>query len=170
MNIVTPTIIVGEDEAFEQDVLGRSNFGQSLLNLVSQSSDELVISLDGKWGEGKTTFVRMWQGMLNQAKVPSIYIDAFANDYIDDAFIAIASSITTYIEENSVNPDDEKSKEFREKAKHVGVQLLSWTAKVGIKAATLGAIKDSDIEELKDIQSDVAKGLSTVVGYKSQRK
>jgi len=164
MNIVTPPIIVEENEAFEQDILGRSNFGQSLLNLVSQSSDELVISLDGKWGEGKTTFVKMWQGMLNQAEVPSIYIDAFANDYIDDAFIAVASAITTYIEENSVNPDDEKSKEFREKAKHVGVQLLSWTAKVGIKAATLGAIKDSDIEELKDIQSDVAKGLSTVVG------
>lgn len=164
MNIVTPPIIVRENEAFDQDVLGRSNFGQSLLNLVSQSSDELVISLDGKWGEGKTTFVKMWQGMLNQAEVPSIYIDAFANDYIDDAFIAVASAITTYIEENSVNPDDEKSKEFSEKAKRVGVQLLSWTAKVGIKAATLGAIKDSDIEELKDIQSDVAKGLSTVVG------
>lgn len=164
MNIVTPPIIVEENEAFEQDILGRSNFGQSLLNLVSQSSDELVISLDGKWGEGKTTFVKMWHGMLNQAEIPCIYVDAFANDYIDDAFIAVASAITTYIEENSVNPDDEKSKEFREKAKRVGVQLLSWTAKVGIKAATLGAIKDSDIEELKDIQSDVAKGLSTVVG------
>ncbi len=59
MNIVTPPIIVGENEAFEQDVLGRSDFGQSLLNLVFQSSDELVISLDGKWGEGKTTFVKM---------------------------------------------------------------------------------------------------------------
>ena len=164
MNIITPPIIVGENEAFEQDVLGRSNFGQSLLNLVSQSNDELVISLDGKWGEGKTTFVKMWQGMLTQANVPSIYIDSFANDYIDDAFIAVASAITTYIEENSANPDEEKSNEFREKAKQVGVQLLSWTAKVGIKAATLGAIKDSDIEELKDIQTDLAKGLSTVVG------
>lgn len=164
MNIVTPPIIVEENEAFEKDILGRSDFGQSLLNLVSRSSDELVISLDGKWGEGKTTFVKMWQGMLNQAEVPSIYIDAFSNDYIDDAFIAVASAITAYIEENSVKSDDEKSKEFKEKAKQVGVQLLSWTAKVGIKAATLGAIKDSDIEELKDIQSDVAKGLATIVG------
>lgn len=164
MNIVTPPIIVSENEAFEQDILGRSDFGQSLLNLVSQSSDELVISLDGKWGEGKTTFVKMWQGMLNQAEVPNIYIDAFANDYIDDAFIAVTSAIATYIEENAVNPDDEKSKEFRKKAKHVGVQLLSLTAKAAIKAATLGVIKDSDIEELKDIQSDVAKDLSTVVG------
>lgn len=164
MKIVTPPMIVKEDEAFDQDVLGRSEFGQSLLNLVSQSNDELVISLDGKWGEGKTTFVKMWQGMLTQSDVPNIYIDSFANDYIDDAFIAVASAITTYIEENSINPDEEKAKEFREKAKHVGVQLLSWTAKIGIKAATLGAIKDSDIEELKDIQSDLAKGLSSVVG------
>jgi len=164
MKIVTPPIIVGENEAFEQDVLGRSNFGQSLLNLVAQSNDELVISLDGQWGEGKTTFVKMWQGMLTQADIPNIYIDSFANDYVDDAFIAVASAITTYIEENSVRPDEGKSKEFKEKAKHVGVQLLSWTAKVGIKAATLGAIKDSDIEELKDIQTDLAKGLSTVVG------
>lgn len=164
MNIVTPPIVVGENEAFEQDVLGRSDFGASLLNLVSQSRDELVISLDGKWGEGKTTFVKMWQGLLTQAQVPNIYIDAFANDYIDDAFIAVASAITTYIEDNSVNPDVKKTEEFREKAKHVGVQLLSWSAKVGIKAATLGAIKDSDIEQLRDIQADVAKGLSTVVG------
>jgi len=67
MNIVTPSIIVGENEAFEQDALGRSGFGQSLLNLISQSNDELVISLDGQWGEGKTTFVKMWQGMLTQA-------------------------------------------------------------------------------------------------------
>lgn len=134
------------------------------MNLVSQSNDELVISLDGKWGEGKTTFVKMWQGMLTQSQVPNIYIDAFANDYIDDAFIAVASAITTYIKDNSISPDGEKSKEFSEKAKQVGVQLLSWTAKVGIKAATLGALKDSDIDELKNIQADVAKGLSSVVG------
>ena len=164
MKIVTPPIIVNENESFEQDVLGRSDFGQSLLNLISQSNDELVISLDGKWGEGKTTFVKMWQGMLTQSHIPNIYIDAFANDYIDDAFIAVASAITTYIEENSVKPNEKKTKEFIEKAKHVGVQLLSWTAKVGIKASALGAIKDSDIEELKDIKADVAKGLSTVVG------
>ena len=100
----------------------------------------------------------------DQAHIPNVYIDSFANDYIDDAFIVVTSAITTYIEENSVNPDEGKSKEFMEKAKHVGVQLLSWTAKVGIKAATLGAIKDSDIEDLKDIKTDLAKGLSNVVG------
>ncbi|QDF75041.1 MULTISPECIES: KAP family P-loop NTPase fold protein [Shewanella] len=164
MNIVTPTIILEDNESFEQDLLDRRNFCQSLLNLISKSSDELVISLNGEWGVEKTTFVKMWQGMLTQDQVPNIYIDAFANDYIDDAFISVASAIMAYIETNAVKPNDEKLKNFNKKARQVGVQLLSWTAKVGIKAATLGAIKDSDIEELKDIKSDLAKGLSTVVG------
>jgi hypothetical protein len=50
-----------------------------LLNIVVQSNDELVIALDGKWGEGKTTFVKMWQGLMAEANVPNIYIDAFSN-------------------------------------------------------------------------------------------
>lgn len=163
MRIVTPTIIIKEGESFEQDLLERSSFGNSLLNLVTHSNDELVISLDGQWGEGKTTFVKMWKGMLSEKGIPSVYIDAFANDYVDDAFIAVASAITSYIDENTVNPDEKKSKEFRENIKSVGIQLLSWTAKVGIKAATLGAIKESDLEDLKDIKSDLAKGVSNIV-------
>jgi len=35
----------------------------------------------------------MWQGLLKENGVPSIYIDAFQNDYTEDAFILIASAI-----------------------------------------------------------------------------
>jgi len=164
MRIVTPPIEINEGESFEQDILERKEYGESLANLVSNSSDELVISIDGRWGEGKSTFVKMWQGLLTNKDIPNIYIDAFANDYVDDAFISITSSITTYINENLSEDDAEKGAEFKEKAKNVGVQLLSWTAKVGVKAATLGAIKDSDIDDLKDIKNDLAKGVSSVVG------
>lgn len=164
MKIVTPPITLEENESFEQDILDRSDFGRALMNLTTQSSDELVISLDGRWGEGKTTFVRMWQGMLQDNSISSVYIDAFANDYVDDAFIAIASAISTFIDKHTVDANKEKVEEFKEKAKTIGVQLLSWTAKVGIKAATLGAIKDSDLDEMKDIQKDIAAGLSSVVG------
>ncbi len=165
IKIVVQPITVGKDEAFEQDILGRKGFGESLLNLVSLSSDELVISLDGKWGEGKTTFVKMWQGMLIKKDIHSIYVNAFENDYSDDAFIAIAGAITAYIAEHE-NKDEVKSdnfKEFKETAKVVGVKFLPWMAKVAIKTAALGAIKNSDFEELKDIKDDVVKGLSTVV-------
>ncbi|MBW8371040.1 MAG: KAP family NTPase [Thiobacillus sp.] len=161
MKIVTPALVVEELDAFKNDALERKSFGEALLNLVMRSNDELVISLDGKWGEGKTTFIRMWQGLLANEGVPSIYIDAFQNDYVEDAFISIASAITSYVDAHSEGGNNGSA--FKEKAKKVGVQLLSWSAKVGIKAATLGAIKETDIEALADIKNDVATGTSGVI-------
>ncbi len=164
MRLVTPQLIVQDKDAFINDALDRKSYGEALLNLVVRSNDALVISLDGKWGEGKTTFVKMWQGLLSEENVPNIYIDAFANDYVDDAFISVASAITNYAEENIIKEHHEKIADLKEKSKKVGGQLLSWSAKIGIKAATLGIIKDSDIEELKDIKGDLSKSVSDVVG------
>ncbi|MFC1360248.1 MAG: hypothetical protein G8D90_12210, partial [gamma proteobacterium symbiont of Clathrolucina costata] len=137
MRIVTPPLIVDEGDSFTKDALDRRGYGEALLNLVVSSSDALVISLDGKWGEGKTTFVKMWQGLLSESNIPNLYIDAFANDYIDDAFITVASAITNYAENNIIKDHREKLAELKEKSKIVGGHLLSWSAKIGVKAATL---------------------------------
>lgn len=161
MKLVTPPLVVQDLDAFKNDVLQRQQFGDALSNLVIRSTDELVISLDGKWGEGKTTFVKMWQGLLKERGIPSIYIDAFQNDYTDDAFISIASAITSYIDQYST--ETQKSLDFKDKAKKIGVRLLSWSAKIGIKAATLGAIKESDIATLSDIADDVAADTSEAI-------
>jgi nucleoside-triphosphatase THEP1 len=161
MKLVTPSLIVEDIDGFKNDTLQRKSFGEALSNLVSRSTDELVVSLDGKWGEGKTTFVKMWQGLLKENGVPSIYIDAFQNDYTEDAFISIASAITSYVDLNSTESD--KISDFSEKAKKVGVRLLSWSAKVGIKAATLGVIKESDIEALSEIGEQVAADTAETV-------
>ncbi|OGT90992.1 MAG: hypothetical protein A2514_07750 [Gammaproteobacteria bacterium RIFOXYD12_FULL_61_37] len=164
VRIVTPPLIVEEGDSFTKDALDRKGYGEALRNLVASSSDALVISLDGKWGEGKTTFVKMWQGLLSESNIPNLYIDAFANDYVDDAFITVASAITNYAENNIIKDHREKLAELKEKSKRVGGQLLSWSARIGVKAATLGIIKDSDIEELKDIKGDLSKTASDLVG------
>ncbi len=161
MKLVTPPLVVEDSDGFRNDVLQRQQFGDALSNLVTRSTDELVVSLDGKWGEGKTTFVKMWQGLLKEKGIPSIYIDAFQNDYTEDAFISIASAITSYVDQHST--EAQKSSEFKDKAKKVGVRLLSWTAKIGIKAATLGVIKESDIDALSEIGEDVAADTSETI-------
>lgn len=157
MKLVTPSLVVSESDGFKNDVLQRKPFGEALSNLVERSTDELVISLDGKWGEGKTTFVKMWQGLLKEKGIPSVYIDAFQNDYTDDAFISIASAITSYVDLHS---EGAGKKDFKEKAKKVGLRLLSWGAKVSIKAATLGVIKEADLEALGSIGEDAATDMS----------
>nr|WP_282103389.1 P-loop NTPase fold protein [Halomonas getboli] len=150
--------------------MDRKGYGEALRNLVDSSSDALVLSLDGKWGEGKTTFVKMWQGLLSESNIPNLYIDAFANDHVDDAFITVASAITNYAEKNIIKDHRGKLTELKDKSKEVGGQLLSWSAKIGVKAATLGIIKDSDIDELKDIKGDLSKTASDLVaGFVEER-
>jgi len=164
MRLVVPPLIVEETDSFKNDILERKGFGEALLNIIVQSEDELVIYLDGDWGEGKTTFVKMWQGLLAENSVPNIYIDAFSNDFIDDAFLSVASAITNYANKNIKKSNNKKLAELKDKTKKVGGRLLSLTTRIIIKAATLGAIKDTDIDELKDIKDDMAKSLSDMVG------
>lgn len=161
MKLVTPSLLVENSDGFRNDILQRQQFGDALSNLVMRSTDELVISLDGKWGEGKTTFVKMWRGHLKEKGIPSIYIDAFQNDYTEDAFISIASAITSYVEQNSAGSP--KILAFKDQAKKVGVRLLSWTAKIGIRAATIGIIKESDIDALSEIGNEVAADTSETI-------
>ena len=165
MRLTTPPISHDNINFKEHDALQREEFGNSLLNLITRTKEELVICLDALWGEGKTTFVKMWQNLLKDNEIYSIYFDAFANDYIDDAFIALASHMVTFVEQElqKSNPARKKLNDFKKSITQVGIPLLSWGAKVGIKAATLGVIKDNDIEELTDIKNDIAKGTSIVV-------
>ena len=163
MKIVISPLAIDIADGFKSDLdlFKRKPFGESLTRLITRSQGDLVISLDGRWGEGKSTFIKMWQGHLLEAGIPSIYIDAFENDFSEDAFISIASAITSYVEANSDATG--KTTAFKESAKKVGVQLLSWSAKVAIKAATSGVLDKTDIESLTKIGDDVAAAASDVV-------
>lgn len=153
MRIIAKQLIVEKNDGFANDAFGRSSFGQSLLNLITHTSDGLVISLDARWGEGKTTFVKMWQGMLAENGLPSIYIDAFQDDYANDAFLSLASHITAYAKEHSEFAD---AAEFKAKAAKILIHLLSWSGKVGAKALTLGLIGNAEVESLSKIEGDIA--------------
>jgi hypothetical protein len=158
MRLVTPEIEIDESNSFKNDKLAREPFAESLLSLITNVEDNLVISLDAPWGDGKTTFVKMWRGFLKAKGVKSLYFDAFANDSFEDPFMALVGNIDLLIErEFSDKPTTmQKLKEFKGKAVKVGTRLLSWGAKVGVKAVTLNVIKDRDIEQLKEIAEDIA--------------
>ncbi len=163
MKLIVPPLIISESEGFEQDLFGRKAFGESLKNVIINSDDALVISLDGMWGEGKSTFVRMWQGILTEDGIPNIYIDAFSNDYVDNAFISVASAINSYIESNAKDSSSVNVSTYKEKAKQIGIKLLSLGAKIGVKAITLGAFEKADIELVKSLGEDIASNSSDFV-------
>lgn len=164
MKLVTPQLEVISGEGFKHDVLQRKSYGEALLNLITRSEDELVISLNGQWGEGKSTFVKMWADWLSEQEIHCVYIDLFSTDYLNDPFITVAGAITEYFSGNIEKAEQEKLTELLQKTKSVGVNLASWSAKVGIKALTLGVIRENEIEELKDVKSDISTTAGSVFG------
>jgi predicted KAP-like P-loop ATPase len=95
MHIFLPALKVDDTEGFtpEKDIFGRATLGRGMTNLLSSVSEPVVLALDGQWGSGKTTFLKMWAGELRKAGFPVVYLDAFRNDYESDAFTAVASEI-----------------------------------------------------------------------------
>ena len=167
MKLIVPPINISEDDGFtsEVDIFNRKPLGEALLNLIQNTEDELVLVLDAPWGEGKSTFIRMWQGFLKDKKVPHIYFDAFENDYQADPFLAISSQIYSLIDEE----DEENHKEFKEKATSALKVVGRAGLRIGIKALTAGVLDETVLEDTGNIK-DVSKEASDLVdGYISKR-
>lgn len=145
MKIQVPELVVSKEEGFSErvDIFNRKPFGESLYNVVINTDDRLVIAIDSAWGEGKTTFIKMWQGLLYEKEVPSIYFDAFENDYYEDAFLALCSQIY-----NKIQKDDPSQIEgFSEKASSVAKVVGRVGLKVGVRALTSGLVDESALQE-----------------------
>lgn len=96
MRMTVPDTVISADDPFRGDALGRKPFAAALLSLVQRIDEPLVIALDALWGEGKTTFIRMWQHLLQQAGGHSFCIDAFATDALDSPFTVLTGEIAAF--------------------------------------------------------------------------
>lgn len=155
MRLFPPPFEVSLDEGFslERDLFGRAPIGEGLTRLLGSLDQPIVLGLDGDWGSGKTTFLRFWTGELRKADFPVVFFDAFQNDYAEDAFIALAGEVFALIEANK-KTHSKVAKKFASKAAGAGKVLLRSGLKVGVKAATLGALNATDLDDLADAISD----------------
>lgn len=144
-----------DTDGFKNDVLGRKSYGEMLRNIIINSEDELVICLDGEWGSGKTTFVKMLRGLLKQSDVHSIYIDAFRSDHVKDPFFAVASEISSFANTHGIKTAGKHN--LKDATIAVGVQLLSSGIDAVLKIATSGLVSASGISDIKDAMSNAVK-------------
>ena len=122
------------ETAWEGDLWDRRRLGEQLTNYVDRLNCGAVLGLDARWGEGKTWFVRHWAKHLDETQHNVIYLDAFANDYLDDPFLTIAAEISQTFKE-SKEIDDNEIKDFNAKTASV---LISLAAVIPIIAAKAG--------------------------------
>jgi energy-coupling factor transporter ATP-binding protein EcfA2 len=81
-------------DAFRECKLDRKKYAEILTAMVSHYRDGFVLALNGQWGSGKTTFVKMWQQYLIDDKFNTLYFNAWENDFEDDALVALLAELS----------------------------------------------------------------------------
>lgn len=164
MRLTPPVTDVTLYEGFtpEKDIFERKHLGVRLAHLMEHISEPIIGVLDAPWGSGKTTFARMLHGHLHQQGFPVIYFDAFANDYINDPFLAIIGEIIGLAEKKAQKLGHQR-KLLKEKAIAVSKIVARIGIKLGVKALTLGVMNASDLDDLGKISEEGADVIATTV-------
>ena len=87
------------DEPYRNDLLGLKPFGDTMKTLVKGVDGALVLSINGSWGTGKTTFLKMWEQSLKNDGLTTIYFSAWEDDYCDDPLISLVGQIRHALKE-----------------------------------------------------------------------
>ncbi|MFT5420883.1 MAG: hypothetical protein ACI9D5_001636 [Candidatus Endobugula sp.] len=167
MKLIVPPLNISYEDGFtpEVDVFNRKPFGESLFNLIKNTEDELVLALDAPWGEGKSTFIKMWKGLLTKNKAPCIYFDAFEHDYQPEPFLAISSQIYQLIDKD----DDVSHAEFKEKATSALKVVGRAGLRIGIKALTAGVLDETILDGAGNIKDASKEASDLIDGFVSSQ-
>lgn len=145
------------DDPFKNDTLEREGFADVVTNLIKTSSQPLVLSIDGTWGTGKTTFLKMWKGKLRKEGFFCLYFNSWENDFAEDPFLSFVSEI-----EGAISEDDslkDKVKNRLANVKRFGGALLKTGIPIAVRLVSQGIFE----WKIPD-GTDVSKGISNALG------
>ena len=152
---VNEIIEIPEDNPFQNDKLNRESIAENLENIIDATNDSMVLSIDASWGNGKTTFIKMWKQKIdNEKKYKALYFNAWENDDCEDPLLALIGEIT-----DSLKSKEENSK-IIDSIKQYGKPLLKKTIPTVLKIATSGVIDIAGIGS-----SDQKKYLADFAGH-----
>ncbi len=135
-----PEIELYKDGFQGKDLLGRSETGKRLSELVENIEDPLVIALDGAWGSGKSFFLKCWVGehlkTEHNHKAQTVYFDAFQHDFMDDPLVALTGVIAKRFETAGSTHAQKIWQRAKSAAPTIGRAALRTTLAIATSGAT----------------------------------
>lgn len=148
-------IDVPPSNPFENDRLGRKEPAEILTHLLSSLEGPCVLAVDAAWGNGKTTFLRMWVQYLRNEKFPVVKFNAWETDFSGDPFVALSTELTEGLEgigQDNDTPLEQKIDETKARAKKVLRRAVPGL----IRVATAGIL---DVDPL--VEKEVGQALAS---------
>lgn len=95
-----------EEEILYEDKLNRQQYAEYLYYYLEKKGklDNTVINLNSEWGAGKTFFIKRLYNSIKDIH-PCVYIDAWKQDFSDDAFLTLFSSLSQQLQKYSGSLD-----------------------------------------------------------------
>lgn len=169
-------IEIPPDNPFKNDKLEREGVAANLSKIVKTYTGPLVLSVNGPWGYGKTTFIKMWKQSLENNGHPCIYLNAWKNDFSNNPFFSFLGEIDQFIKEFKSTKITKAFNKLKKTAGKYGsfalkrsLELASTSATLADGGTSLGALKvftdlatikiDSYLKEQKSIE-DFKKDLT----------
>lgn len=131
-------IEVPKNNPFDNDLLGRKEPVTVLTHLIGSFKGPCVLAVDAAWGNGKTTFLKIWSQYLRNQGFPVVEFNAWETDFSEAPFVALSSELTdgleNYKDKNKLLA--EKIDATKKVATNVTKKLLRLTATGAIRFAT----------------------------------
>ena len=95
---------VNTSEPWTDDVLDRKEIAERLTSIVRGQEAPFVISLDGRWGTGKTFLLRRWaQDLRNQdPRWQAIYYNAWEDDFASDPLVSVTGQLSEHLKKGAL--------------------------------------------------------------------
>lgn len=141
-------IEIDAENIFANDMLERERIIINLTEIIKNTEEGFVLCVNAPWGNGKTTFIRLWQAYLEKENYKNIYFNAWENDYSKEPLLSILNVLSTELKE--------KEKGTFDKVKQTGFKLLKAGLPIAVRAATMGIINFNDLKDTMSDETDAA--------------
>ena len=110
--------VIEANDPWADDKLDRIQVADRLTKIIEGQDAPFVISLDGRWGTGKTFLLKRWQQDLLNNRFNAIYFNAWEDDFCDNPLLGILGQLSKHF-------DGGKFEDFAKKVADIGLKLLT---------------------------------------------
>lgn len=160
-------ILVDSNNPFEQDALNRKPSVEALTGFIESLSGPFVLAIDSPWGTGKTTFIKMWQSVLEHQEFACLYFNAWETDFSTDPMIAFVGEIGSLMQ--SIQKDEGSFQPHLAKTKKIATALANRAIPAALRVVTAGILDIDTISE-KAIGDAVAETVNDAVDIYTAEK
>lgn len=167
----TRDVNIIQENPFANCKLEREPYANTLTTIIEAYSDGFVFAVNGKWGTGKTTFMKMWRQSLDNNGYKTVFFNAWENDFTSEPLVAILGELRTVFEsdkEKGFNTIIDKAYKFSTTVLPALAKTAATIVGAGHLADAVEKISEATVQAFNDEISEYDKKKESLAELKTE--